>query len=162
MKNITPAADLDPATFRPCGECALCCKALPIHGSQDLDKPAGKWCRHWANSTGCKIYENREEVCRTFFCLWKINALPEELAPLKTKCVLAIYKEGVLIVYVDPSYPTAWKEGRMGSYLTVWSERFMIEVGKQRSWVHPVTGLHVSRWRVTPVGETINVKEILG
>ena len=95
-----------------------------------------------------------------FNCLWKVNGLPELLYPKKTKCVLAIYKEGVLIVYVDTATPHAWKEGEMGKYLQGWPNRFVVQIGTAKNWVHPNSALPISRWIIHPFKTTIQVKEV--
>jgi hypothetical protein len=41
---------LPPATAKSCGDCGLCCKLM---GVTALEKPAGKWCRHFSKSAGC-------------------------------------------------------------------------------------------------------------
>ena len=45
----------------------MCCKVyrIPV-----LNKQEGKWCAHCAIGSGCRIYEDRPEQCRSFVCLW--------------------------------------------------------------------------------------------
>src|SRR5438876_465913 len=50
---------------RKCGRCTLCCKVPPI---KELDKPHDQWCQHCDASRGCRIYADRPEVCREFYC----------------------------------------------------------------------------------------------
>ena len=116
----------------PCGDCAMCCKVTPII---ELDSPAGDWCPHWKKK--CTIYEDRFDVCKIFYCLWNLGIVPEELNPKKTKCVLAMYKEEVLIVYCDPAYPDAWEKGAMGRFLAEWPEKFHVVCGKQETICFP-------------------------
>jgi hypothetical protein len=74
---------------RECGDCVACCDILEIR-SPDLQKPAHVLCPHCV-SGGCGIYENRPNVCRDWFCLWRrIEALPDEMRPDKCGVVLSI------------------------------------------------------------------------
>ena len=50
---------------RECGSCQVCCIA-PSIDNPDIQKMAGSPCRHSLQG-GCSIYEDRPEVCRTFF-----------------------------------------------------------------------------------------------
>src|ERR1700733_13892827 len=88
------------AATRPCGECSLCCKLLPItkkEGAGDpdfpFDKPAGTWCRHCApGHGGCKIWDTAlPNLCRTYQCLWKVNpAMPDEWRPDKIRAIFDV------------------------------------------------------------------------
>jgi hypothetical protein len=55
---------------RDCGSCTACCKELTIKHAE-LKKFAGELCQHCAVGQGCRIYETRPEVCRTWHCLWR-------------------------------------------------------------------------------------------
>ena len=52
---------------RECGDCNLCCKLPYIKNF----KPQYKWCNHCEIGVGCKIYEKRPELCKTFYCLYQ-------------------------------------------------------------------------------------------
>jgi|SRR5665213_511720 len=52
-----------------CGSCTVCCMALRVI---DLDKEAGRTCKHCLPGKGCGIYETRFEVCRGFLCGWRL------------------------------------------------------------------------------------------
>lgn len=54
-----------------CGDCTACCTVLAI---TELKKPARRACDHVCRS-GCRIYENRPQVCRQFLCVWMRGAL---------------------------------------------------------------------------------------
>jgi hypothetical protein len=56
---------------RECGECGKCCEVLGIDTAQ-IHKSAGLTCQHYNASCGCKIYETRPDVCRTFHCGWRM------------------------------------------------------------------------------------------
>jgi hypothetical protein len=77
----------------------------------ELDKPAGRWCRHIAQGRGCGIHGTRPPVCRAFWCQWIENAdLGSEWKPEIAKFVLSIYPgSNSLAVTVDPSMPAAWR-----------------------------------------------------
>jgi hypothetical protein len=88
----------------------MCCKTLTI---KELEKPPGVWCRHAVPGKGCGIYENRPQVCRSFYCHWMLNPhLGPEWKPDRAKFVL--YGDApsdgrqLIHVAVDPSFPDAW------------------------------------------------------
>jgi hypothetical protein len=92
---------------RRCGDCTLCCRVMAI---EELDKPAGKWCRHCQPSRGCRIYENRPNECRDFNCLWLVDArFGPDWKPSKSKLVLTTSDDGIE-VRCDPTFPDAWRK----------------------------------------------------
>jgi hypothetical protein len=112
-------ADTDPiAPGRSCAGCTLCCK---IMGIAALEKPPGAWCKHCEPAGGCRIYDDRPQECRTFFCGYLINGqLGEEWKPSKSRLVLEL--EGNRIgVHVDPQRPDAWKREPFYSSLKRWA-----------------------------------------
>jgi len=99
-----------------CGECTMCCKVFAI---PDIDKPAGKWCKHCAIGKGCGIYASRPEVCRTFECMWlqsqsqpdERDRFAEEFRPDKCKVVIApTTNDRMMNVMLQPGYPDAWRK----------------------------------------------------
>jgi hypothetical protein len=58
----------EPASGKSCGTCAVCCHSLRV---VELSKPAGVMCGH-CTGTGCAIHATRFEICRTFYCGWRI------------------------------------------------------------------------------------------
>lgn len=92
---------------RSCGSCTLCCKLFPV---PELEKPAGRWCRHIVQGKGCGIHATRPEVCRAFFCQWIHNEeLGPEWKPETCRFVLSIYPgSNSLAVTADPGQPRAW------------------------------------------------------
>ena len=49
----------------------MCCRLPDI---PELNKPIDTWCRHAdrdGSGTGCKIYDYRPDVCRSFDCAWR-------------------------------------------------------------------------------------------
>lgn len=106
---------------RTCGSCSLCCKVIGIAA---LDKPAGRWCRHYARSVGCAIHAAAPSECRTFMCSWLITpSLGEEWRPDCSKLVLWTNKVGRLIVDVDADHPGAWRLQPYYGQLKTWSNR---------------------------------------
>jgi hypothetical protein len=97
------------APGKSCGSCTLCCKLFPV---PELQKPAGKWCRHIAQGRGCGIHETRPPVCRAFDCQWLQNAeLGPEWKPERCKFVLSIYPgSNSLVVTADPASPRNWAQ----------------------------------------------------
>src|SRR5215469_5968701 len=75
--------------MRACGECTMCCKLLIINKCDDgpaafpFDKPAGATCKHCDPGRGCRIFGTPEfpNLCKTYFCSWKLGAVPEECRP---------------------------------------------------------------------------------
>ncbi|MGL6043519.1 MAG: YkgJ family cysteine cluster protein [Sandaracinobacteroides sp.] len=66
---------------RTCGTCTACCVFLQIE-SGGIEKPAGVACRHLTECSGCAIYADRPQVCRSYNCLWRsVDALPEDWRP---------------------------------------------------------------------------------
>ena len=112
------------AAPRTCGSCTLCCKLFPV---PELDKPAGRWCRHIAQGRGCGIHETRPEVCRAFWCQWIENPdLGPEWKPEKAKFVLSIYPgTQSLAVTVDPASPASWQGEAYLPWLRRWSRAAM-------------------------------------
>ena len=54
---------------RECGTCDICCVALDID-TPEIRKNASTRCRHAAS--GCAIHAERPEVCRGFYCGWRL------------------------------------------------------------------------------------------
>ena len=53
-----------------CGECTACCRVFDI---PELKKPAGQWCQHCDIGKGCKVYDDRPQMCAEFECLWLMS-----------------------------------------------------------------------------------------
>ncbi|PFH20812.1 hypothetical protein BX604_5232 [Burkholderia sp. JKS000303] len=78
---------LDPN--KQCGGCTVCCEALNID-TPELKKDAGVMCQN-ACEAGCSIYENRPDVCRTWYCLWRrIPDMPENCRPDKVRVLFSL------------------------------------------------------------------------
>ena len=106
MQQPTPLTA--PATGRSCGSCTMCCKVM---GITELQKPVGKWCAHCDIGVGCRIYGTRPSECRTFNCLWLVDArFGDHWKPDKSKIVLTAGNDGNSIeIRCDPGSPTSWR-----------------------------------------------------
>lgn len=93
---------------RACGTCTLCCKVIAV---TDFGKPPGVWCAHCIRGKGCGIYETRPTDCRTFFCEWMLESgLGPEWKPERAKFALVLGAGGHLTAFVDPGFPSAWRQ----------------------------------------------------
>ncbi len=107
-----------PAPGKSCAGCTLCCKLL---GIKEFVKPAGQWCEHCAIGQGCKIYEARPTECRTFHCVWLLDAnMPAEWAPKDSRLVVTASKPGI-IVNSDPGRPGAWRKAPFHGVIHKWA-----------------------------------------
>lgn len=72
---------------RECGDCAICCEVLAID-EQQLNKPAGQICQHRAKQ-GCGIYEQRPNICRQWFCMWRWFPFANNVRPDKSNILIS-------------------------------------------------------------------------
>ena len=115
--------------MKECGGCAMCCKSLPIPFPEDIAKPGNQWCKYWTKKTGCKIYSDRPQICRDYYCAWILDdILPDELRPDRCGAIMH-YKEGELVVVVSDRNQNAWREGMLGHILDEYPEPFTIYCG---------------------------------
>jgi hypothetical protein len=85
---------------------------------EELDKPAGVWCRHCAPGQGCRIHGAHPTTCQAFKCQWLLAMdLPDSVRPDRSKVVLAANGPTVLNVFCDPASPLAWRNEPMYSIL---------------------------------------------
>jgi hypothetical protein len=110
---------------------------MSIH---ELGKPAGMWCPHCIVNKGCGIYDTRPQSCRSFFCLYLIQAdIPDDWYPARSKMVLSFSADGgVLSVFVDGGRPDAWKAEPYHAQLRAWAGRaaaknrqVLVRIGKR-------------------------------
>ncbi|MCA0399708.1 MAG: hypothetical protein LCH38_02700 [Proteobacteria bacterium] len=141
--------DLPPG--RECGTCTLCCKLFPV---PELEKPAGRWCRHIAQGRGCGIHETRPEICRAFFCQWVYNAdLGPEWKPEVSRFVLSIYPgSNSLVVTADPGAPAAWRAEPYLRNLRRWAEAALAQ-GDQVLVMHGARATAILPDREVELGE---------
>jgi hypothetical protein len=83
---------------RGCGSCTACCTELAIV-TDEMAKLAGVPCEHCSGG-GCRIYANRPQLCRDYYCMWRsIPDLAETWRPDRS---------GVLMMHEAPvaGYPS--------------------------------------------------------
>lgn len=129
-------------TLRPksCGPCGLCCKVFAV---EELAKPMGVMCAHRSKASGCGIYTDRPASCRSFECVWLMDAeMPHRFRPDQTQVVLDQDADGQrLIARCDVSNPRAWRREPMYSALkrraadTWGTGRLVIAVAGRQTWV---------------------------
>lgn len=100
---------------RQCGICSLCCKLLPVDKPPELVKPGNVWCKDCSPGHGCKIYDDRPNVCASFACRWLVDAeLDDSWRPTISRIVIhdVLDDDGapVLNFAVDPATPYRWRE----------------------------------------------------
>lgn len=125
-------------TSRVCGPCSLCCTSMSVPSQ---GKPADTRCVHLRQGA-CGIYKDRPDECRTFECLWRAGALPNELRPDKVKAVAYTNPENtVLILRVLPVHRGAHRKGKLQEYIQRVAARGMSVVvccGDERSLYGPL------------------------
>lgn len=76
---MTAVEDRAPPS-RTCGECQVCCKVTTID-LPEIQKESGAFCRHGLGG-GCGIYDTRPQVCRAFYCGWRLSRdFPDDWRP---------------------------------------------------------------------------------
>ena len=103
---------------RSCAGCTMCCKLQRI---DELSKPRHEWCRHCDIGKGCKIYDDRPQTCRAFYCGYLLNEwLGLHWQPAKSR--MMITAEGNrLVIHVDPGRLDAWRKEPFYSEIKRWS-----------------------------------------
>jgi hypothetical protein len=138
---MTPIEPTPPV--RSCDGCTLCCKVI---GIKALEKPMGTWCKHCAPTSGCTIYAERPEECRTFNCGYLLEpALGPEWKPSESRIVLLTEANGKrIIAHVDTQRPDAWKREPYYSTLKRWAAnaaptggQVMVSIGQRMIAILP-------------------------
>src|SRR5579863_5761403 len=112
-------AEVKLAPGRSCQGCTMCCKIMAIPA---LAKPAMTWCTHCAVGTGCRIYPDRPEDCRVYFCQWVVDGtIGQHWHPAKSRMVLS-YKPGQnqIMIHVDADRPDAWRKEPFHAEIRRW------------------------------------------
>jgi len=69
------------APVNDCGNCQACCFTLHIKDGP-FQKASHSWCNNCAVGFGCKVYQQRPQVCRAFKCEWlKSQTKNDRMAP---------------------------------------------------------------------------------
>jgi len=97
---------------RECGSCTLCCKMLYV---KDYNSPIGKYCKNCNPNQGCKIHEERKEICRTFDCLWiKQTQIPESYRPDRCHFLFELPSHSLVYFgHVDTDYPETFNSEKL-------------------------------------------------
>lgn len=78
---------------RECGECRVCCEVLHID-TEEIQKASRVLCHHYKG--GCTIYENRPQVCRGYFCGWRmLENLDDDWRPDKSGILVGFQNNGI-------------------------------------------------------------------
>ena len=103
-------------SHRTCGECTLCCKALAV---TELQKPQAVWCIHCRIGSGCSIYSERPESCRSFSCLYLQSPdIPEEMRPDRLRAVVSFTGDGETpLIHIDPKTPDVYRRGALHTFV---------------------------------------------
>jgi len=148
-------APTEPLPGRSCGGCTLCCKVMAV---PEINKPRGAWCTYCVPGTGCRIYSDRPNGCRTFLCGWLTNPrFGAEWKPDRSRIVITVGRDGNgLNFQCDPGYPEAWRKqpyysqikslaaiaSRHDGMISVHSARNMIVVAPEREFALGEVGEH--------------------
>lgn len=77
-----------------CGKCMMCCKLPEI---REIQSPADAMCRNCDPTVGCKIYKNRPDECRNYWCMWaRMEHTGEELRPDKCHVIFDKLSDDVI------------------------------------------------------------------
>lgn len=97
----------------------MCCRVFPI---PEAGKTNTDWCQHLEPGKGCRIYAQRPEPCRKFFCGWRRDAnLPEAWRPDVAGFVLSDPEPWAFLVTNDPDHPTAWRREPYCGEIRAWA-----------------------------------------
>lgn len=103
---------------RSCDTCSLCCILPDIDA---LEKPANAVCHHCTPGLGCRIYEDRPQLCADFHCRWMTDpGLDSAWEPALAH--MMVYAQGPQItVLVDPAHPDAYMQSPYREDLQRWA-----------------------------------------
>jgi hypothetical protein len=120
---------------RECGECTACCTVLHID-TPELQKPAGTTCVNCTAGKGCGIYETRPQICRSWFCGWRVMPqYDESWRPDRSQILIALEAENI-----PPQYAKrlALRFDLIGSLAVVMQPRFLECIAALVEARHPV------------------------
>jgi len=117
--------------------CNLCCKLI---GVKPIQKPAYRMCAHACKGSGCGIYEDRPDDCKTFECLWLQTQRLDDpmIAAFKPSVCGAIMvpaeNDRALVIHVNDGVD--WRAGKLGTFVKKMSYRITIIIRHRYSlWV---------------------------
>lgn len=79
---------------RKCGSCSVCCTSLRIE-EPSLKKLADVPCHNLRTQGGCAIYNDRPQVCRNWYCGWRIMKIGPEMRPDRSGVLIRFEGESV-------------------------------------------------------------------
>ena len=89
----------------------------------EIQKPAGRWCVHYAMRKGCGIYEERPQACRSYQCVWTMMpAFGDAWRPDRAKFLMDAGPNQVVIC-PDTGAPDAWRREPFYSRIKALSSR---------------------------------------
>lgn len=89
---------------RSCDECTVCCTCLRIE-KPELTKKADVPCPHLLQHGGCGIYEERPQVCRTWYCGWRVMPfLTDDMRPDRSKILIKQDEAGFVFQPLKSDY----------------------------------------------------------
>lgn len=115
-------------------------------GNRCAEQAAGDVVLALSAGSGCRIYESRPAECRTFLCMWLLDArLGPEWKPDRSRLVLTNTKDANgLEVYCDPGFPAAWRKEPYYSQILQWAKAarphdgtVVIRVGNRMTLIAP-------------------------
>lgn len=121
---------------RSCKDCTLCCKLLEV---APLAKPRAQWCMHCDQKRGCRIYYDRPEACRSFFCGYRrIPDLDERWKPSRAKFLINFETAANrIVIHADPTRPDGWRVEPFYSAIKQWARAAATEGGSVLVWSGP-------------------------
>ena len=139
----------------------MCCKVYTI---RELNKPAGRLCVHAEGGRGCKIYNDRPDTCRGFYCMWRVDpTLGPEWKPETARFVVSLDLLGFNALRISPDAhrPDAWRKEPYYSTITGWARKFCPE--NQKVLVVDTSGSMtvVLPDREVPIGAILTDTEIV-
>lgn len=111
----------------------MCCNLMKI---DELKKPAAVWCQHCEIDEGCGIYEDRPQVCRDFYCAYRLSPdVGEEWRPSVSRMVVN-YESGRnrINIAVDASRSGAWREPPYIGPIKFWAQNALLGRGHLMVW----------------------------
>lgn len=84
--------------MQSCDKCTYCCKMLRIKETKSNPNSVCRFC----NDSGCSIYDERPESCKTFLCAWKqMENVSLDLRPDKCFMLFEKWSDSVMVGVTD-------------------------------------------------------------